>query len=339
MDSITKASGRVVWIDVTKGAGIIFVVLGHVISDKSINSAIFLFHMPLFFMVSGLTFGVQPLKQLITKRTWQLLVPYCSYLILVYLADNVVSQFSGIEPAVSFTGVPFLLARGVFGGLALKGVFGVFWFVTCLFMAQIVLTFLVRRFGLTNPWTILVICLFVSGSFLIPAGAVTPWAIASLPHGLLFVWIGALLSAYEMPTWFLGLVGGLVASITVPFTNDFDMKYVQNGIAGINILAAISISLIVISFAQYISKSAIAASIFSSVGAASLVIMFLHQTINFHLKPFVDEWLVVAFAVLFPYVLFNNFKQTTITRKCFLVHDLKLRWNFAHQIQSYKFSI
>ena len=65
-------NNRVVWIDALKGLAIIFVVLGHVLLGYTENNAflnfndqmnvvmnwIYIWHMPLFFMLSGLTFSI-----------------------------------------------------------------------------------------------------------------------------------------------------------------------------------------------------------------------------------------------------------------------------------------
>lgn len=36
------------WIDITKGIGIILVIIGHTIGNQYVNKVIYTFHMPLF---------------------------------------------------------------------------------------------------------------------------------------------------------------------------------------------------------------------------------------------------------------------------------------------------
>ena len=43
---------RIKWIDISKGIGIILVLMGHISKIKIINNVIYAFHMPLFFMIS-----------------------------------------------------------------------------------------------------------------------------------------------------------------------------------------------------------------------------------------------------------------------------------------------
>lgn len=79
---------RLDWIDISKGIGIILVVIGHAgrgltnanIPDSNdllplLDHVIYAFHMPLFFLLSGVTFGMRPpinVSQTLTKRAWRL---------------------------------------------------------------------------------------------------------------------------------------------------------------------------------------------------------------------------------------------------------------------------
>lgn len=47
---------RIDWVDAAKGIGILLVIIGHSVSFSPIRGAIFSFHMPLFFICSGITF-------------------------------------------------------------------------------------------------------------------------------------------------------------------------------------------------------------------------------------------------------------------------------------------
>lgn len=79
---------RLMWIDISKGVGIILVVVGHTsrgiltagISDDAwllpiIDAAIYAFHMPLFFILSGVTFGMRPPSSIwpdLSRKLWRL---------------------------------------------------------------------------------------------------------------------------------------------------------------------------------------------------------------------------------------------------------------------------
>ena len=82
---------RLGWIDFAKGIGIILVVIGHAgrgLQNASfpdprgllpaLDQAIYAFHMPLFFVLSGIVFGLRPVLRLrpdLPKRVWRLFYP------------------------------------------------------------------------------------------------------------------------------------------------------------------------------------------------------------------------------------------------------------------------
>lgn len=82
-----SGSKRVEWIDVAKGVGIVLVSFGHLRNgdgesvwlptlDAPID-AIYLFHMPLFFLLGGLTFSRRGgFKAFLARKAKTLLVPY-----------------------------------------------------------------------------------------------------------------------------------------------------------------------------------------------------------------------------------------------------------------------
>lgn len=58
--STNTENKRIQYIDIAKTLGIIFVIAGHVVSsDTEIKKVIYSFHMPLFFMLSGMLVEVK----------------------------------------------------------------------------------------------------------------------------------------------------------------------------------------------------------------------------------------------------------------------------------------
>ena len=62
MNELTQANkysetgGRIVWIDIAKGIGVLLVVLAHTSINPHVNEWIGSFHMPLFVYLSGCVF-------------------------------------------------------------------------------------------------------------------------------------------------------------------------------------------------------------------------------------------------------------------------------------------
>lgn len=70
-------NNRIEWIDTAKGMGLILVVLGH-LHIPFLASWIYLFHMPLFFFLSGVVYSGQQYSflEFLTRRIKTLVVPY-----------------------------------------------------------------------------------------------------------------------------------------------------------------------------------------------------------------------------------------------------------------------
>lgn len=142
----SKTHTRIVWLDYAKAIGIFFVVWGHIggaipysteIADV-IYRYIFAFHMPLFFMLSGIVFGYQlPEKKKfdfrteIQKQARKLLLPYAFWCTIYMLMDCIGSAIHGRSILSAFK-------NGVFD--MLTGWKAPMWFLYTLFIIE--MTFL-----------------------------------------------------------------------------------------------------------------------------------------------------------------------------------------------------
>lgn len=130
---------RIQWLDILRGLATVLVVIGHS-EVGTFSKYIYWFHMPLFFVLSGLLFksvkNTAEVKLFIKERTYRLLIPYFSYLIFVFVFFQL--------PILFFQGFDFLhicthfLIVLFIGGRTAGGLFGVYWFFTCLLMTQII---------------------------------------------------------------------------------------------------------------------------------------------------------------------------------------------------------
>lgn len=74
-------SKRIVWIDQLKGIGFFFVILGHLEINDTLQQWVYSFHMPLFLIVTGLTFNFEKafrsdFKTFLSARIKRLIVPF-----------------------------------------------------------------------------------------------------------------------------------------------------------------------------------------------------------------------------------------------------------------------
>jgi len=88
VDKASIPSERIAYLDVAKGIGILLVVLGHnAVKDyvPGMDQFIFSFHMPFFFLLSGMLFKpTYPLPVLFKRRFTTLIRPYLTTIFLLY---------------------------------------------------------------------------------------------------------------------------------------------------------------------------------------------------------------------------------------------------------------
>lgn len=107
--------GRVLWIDIAKGYGIFFIVLGHVITTGLVRQFLYSFHVPFFFILSGITY--RPSKNLTTfiqKRTRTILIPYLVFGLISILIYRVLSIYIDVDYELK-TGIFENIAGMVYG--------------------------------------------------------------------------------------------------------------------------------------------------------------------------------------------------------------------------------
>ncbi len=187
---------RIVWIDMLKGLAITIVVVGHN-TDDTIRNFIFCFHMPLFFLLAGYLFSPKsPLTYL--KKSWsRLIIPYIFFLFVIALPD-----VARMAVHNDWSGCCKLVGRLIYGGQILKGAYGVFWFVTVLWVAQNIFNLI-----LNNQIGIWMLPLLIIMGYLFSLIAVPlPWNISGVPMALVYIWIGYIFKRYD--NYLINVMGG-----------------------------------------------------------------------------------------------------------------------------------
>lgn len=143
---------REVWIDSLKGFMMFFVIYGHATADDDIINYIYSFHMPIFFLLSGMLFRFNREKScllFIKKKFGSLMLPYFA---LSLYAAPLREWMERIGEANSQSALDLaegtLLSNADFG---LKMSSNTNWFIPCLFLTTVV-SFLIWKagFGLTR---------------------------------------------------------------------------------------------------------------------------------------------------------------------------------------------
>ena len=85
---------RIEWADISKGIGILLVIIGHcVYIGGGIHNWIFSFHMPLFFILSGMFLREEPVLRFVRKKSRTLLIPYVVFCIIGLIITAVIPQW------------------------------------------------------------------------------------------------------------------------------------------------------------------------------------------------------------------------------------------------------
>ena len=133
---------RYSWLDILKGFGIIFVVLGHFCSINAVYNWAYSFHMPLFFLASGYLYHKKSVIGTVKHKFLTLMVPYFLF---------------GIITSIYYVLISFMISREVnFGELIFGLMYGTYsrivynkelWFLPSLFCISVIYNMLKSGMG------------------------------------------------------------------------------------------------------------------------------------------------------------------------------------------------
>lgn len=276
---------KITWIYTARGIGIISVVSGHVFMAygelyENAVWAIYLFHMPLFFVLAGYVQKQEEISLFMKKKSRSLLIPYISYIVIIspLFIGKALYVTMAKHGAWDYNFLDLL-----WGGQRLKGALGTVWFISCLFIAQFIFNALLQAFK--SPKSPLMV-MAVGGLVLIGTGLGalhidSPLNMAVAPIAVGFIWAGNLLHDLTFKiSWALaaGAVSVilLLLLISVDLPTEIDMKQLQYGTPIVSVFIAIGLSMVTIAVSILLDATP-AGIVFRYLGEASLTIMFAHQ--------------------------------------------------------------
>lgn len=246
--------GRVLWVDIAKGIGIILVVVGHLIDGYSLPGMyICSFHMPLFFFLSGLFMRKKISYIDLIRRTKQLLIP-CLFFTFIFC----LVKYYFFADSLSF------LTKTLPGPL---------WFLTTLYLADLECRILCNYLNAGYLMLInLVLCFFCQ------------YYCLELPYSLTSVFIASFfyLSGYLFNIRIKIQMGWvlLVSMICLPllvFFFGLHTALSNNAITFVGVFAAFFGIAQVVSISMFLCNSNLINTCLSFVGRNSLVIMVTHM--------------------------------------------------------------
>lgn len=200
MVTSVNTNKRLTVFDVVKGLGIILVVFAHVNYTNAPLTYIYSFHMPLFFIISGIFFDKKKYTflQFVKNRFFRLICPYLFFYVLILLFKTAIALISNGFSAIAFDSVkePFIqmfIAQG-----SAKVVSAPLWFIPCLFVVEVLYYFISKL----KPYFNVPICIALAvGGWLLETrfrgvAAYLPWSIDSALFSIGFYALGNLTADY-----------------------------------------------------------------------------------------------------------------------------------------------
>ena len=135
-------------VTIAKGIGIILMVIGHSGLDGFPTRFIYMFHMPLFFFLSGYCFKksyISKPKKFILRRIKGIYVPFVEYSILFLLLHNVFANFYIYDNVLTLKETIIKIIHIVISLWSGEALLGGFWFLKSLFWASMIF-FVVQYF-------------------------------------------------------------------------------------------------------------------------------------------------------------------------------------------------
>lgn len=273
------------FIDVAKGIAIILTIAGHTLSHAGMTNFIYSFHMPIFFVLSGMLWKERDFKKNLVNWMRGLLVPYvatATVMCLYYYVRNLLLATEGadrIQPGI----VDILL--GVSGKSTLVPSvmgFGFAWFFVCMFVTKVFFEIILHITSTEKQRAFAVGVSMVLG-YAISKVAMLPWSVDIALVCVGFMYVGYLLRGDRFESyfitgkyryfawiacavvWIVGMWGGSV---------NLAWRTYPNGLG--SILGAVGGSMLVLVFSYYVSKLTMMKKGLAFWGRNSMIILCLH---------------------------------------------------------------
>lgn len=310
------------WIDALKGLGILLVVAGHIFVGD-VSRFIYVFHMPLFFIVGGMLFDIRPDKaDFFYRKVTHLIVPYISFLLLIKVVQW---GLYWVSDDYQVRNIYFELASMVLGGPYLTGWTGVFWFVTCFFITQQLVNYILCEF--TSGWAAIIF------SFMYVLATINSEFNPSIkvPLGLNLVLIAG-------PFFYLGYLykkgivrpGVLLSSLVILSGAGFflsgadlayDIKYTNYGVPFFSFILSAIIVFSLVELFKLLESFGYNSEGLAVCGSASMVVMYLHQPIQLGMTELArlnDQYLRFLVSVSVSLVVYYILKRFVLLEAFFL---------------------
>jgi fucose 4-O-acetylase-like acetyltransferase len=280
LENISRGENRLHYIDSAKGIGILLVIIGHhLLGAEWIVDWINSFHMPLFFVITGVLTGChedkRSTKQLLYKKAKSLMYPYVTFSLLNliwYLLYYVALSF---EPEESLS-VVIIKMITTYGYQAL-------WFLPAMFFASII----AKQTGEGKHRWLLGSIYMLTGCLLavlienVQMASVCRYALIYIGRiciGVTFIYIGSfwhriVVHLNQPKQWIVLAIAGGISCFGSVVSNNLAVVRIGNPIVYYTLSCAGSIFILLLCRSTVLGRS----NILGWLGKNSLIIMALHM--------------------------------------------------------------
>ena len=326
---------RIVYLDIVRALGIIFMIGGHVGLGSGFDVFIHSFHMPLFFVISGYLFKQVdrksfPVFRFIFHKARYILLPYFVFGISVLL-------FLVLEKYIFFKTLDFSPVLYFFWDNSHNGMYivGAFWFLTALFWTESLFGLIYKY--LNNLLIFIFVLLIVIFGFLnkVFLHIVIPFSFAQGCVGLGFYYVGfmiqkkkisikKIIDKHKKTTLLFVFMVFLMSCYLLVSNGKVNMREEEYGNVFIFFFVAISISCILIYFIRLISKfikNSYIEYFLSQIGCRSIIYLCFNQSIimvldiifeKFSIIICIEKALQLLLSIILLYILASLIWKTPI---------------------------
>lgn len=282
---MVKRGKRIEYIDVARALGMIAIIIGRVgFSTWPVAVRImFSFHLPIFFIISGLLARKYPWRELIKKRLKSLIVPYlitsAVIIALVFVLRHTGANFWGAPVHSTWSWVlSALYGSGYNYEFGIQPI-GAIWFLLAMFFASLFLNLIIDK-----KYRFIYAGLAMLAAYMIAPHFWAPWSILSAIAGTFYMLIGVKMKEIglnRLMKWpiVLGsfIVWLCVLLISIKTSDYFSIVRLSFSILPLDIVAAIAGSFCVLVVAKLIEKYLRpVANVLKPFGEYSLIVLCVH---------------------------------------------------------------
>ncbi len=319
---------REVEFDIAKGIAIISVILGH-LGIVYIDRVVYVYHMPLFFLISGYFLSTKVnIKDFIKKKADCLIIPYIVSCIFVILAYILVYTIWGYQARRDLLGWLIVSLYGAGTNMVPPldkiGYIGATWFLLALFWALCVV-----RYCIDKKSSFLIICIISYIGYSTSKSIWIPFSVQAGLFATFYVYLGYIARQKNLLNISLNAIEILfMLSIViweVAFYNGLFMSYCFLGNSLMDVLASLCACFLVMRVCILISKHQVLSIMLSWYGRNSLIVLIFHvieqnivpyQLIHTYFFPDVRGWLFWIIVILIKFIW--------VTIGIVIVHKLSL---------------